>query len=455
MTKRKEQKDYQQMPVLNHNASGIDVGSREHYVAIGQGKEHVKKFGVYTADITALCLWLKACGITTVALESTGSYWKNLFIMLQQHGLNPILVNGSFTKNLKGRKTDVLDCQFIQRMHTLGLLPDSFQPDDFTGSLRNITRHRSTLLSQVADNTKRIQQSLRLMNIRLDVAVSDITGKSGMSIIKAIIKGETNAASLAALCNVNIKKSKDEITLALTGFYRQDYLFQLKQLMNTFDFLLQQIKEADKEMQDMLNKHLTDTQKNDLVFDKKKKDKKKVQKNAPAFDVELKSFQLFSGVNLMDIPGISYSTTLQVMSEVGESISKFSSAKAFSSWLRLSPNKKITGGKVIGNSIRHGANVLSIALRNAANTVGNMKKDIPIVRFFKRLAFKYGRAAAITATARKLAVIIWNMITKQEAFKAPSTQAYEERIRKATLKNIQRKIAHLKLKPEELQFVTV
>ena len=277
MTKQKE-KSFEKMPVLNLHAAGIDVGSREHYVAIGQGKEHVKKFGVYTSDLQALCLWLVALGITTVALESTGSYWKNLFIMLQQHGLNPILVNGSFTKNLKGRKTDVLDCQFIQRMHTLGLLPDSFQPDDFTGQLRNIVRHRSSLIALSADNTKRIAQSLRLMNIRLDVAVSDITGKSGMTIIKAIIAGERDATTLAHLCDVNVKKPKEEIALALNGFYRNDYLFQLKQLMNTYEFLQQQILESDKELNEMLDKHLNNSKKNDLVFDQKKKTRREFKR---------------------------------------------------------------------------------------------------------------------------------------------------------------------------------
>jgi transposase len=455
MTKRKEEKDYTQMPVLNYRTAGIDVGSREHYVAIGQGREHVKKFGVYTSDLQALCLWLRKCGITTVALESTGSYWKNLFVMLQQHGLNPILVNGSFTKNLKGRKTDVLDCQFIQRMHTLGLLPDSFQPDDFTGQLRNIVRHRSSLLSQAADNVKRIAQCLRLMNIRLDVAVSDITGKSGRSIINAIIMGERDAATLAQLCDVNVKKSKKEIAEALNGFYRSDYLFQLKQLMDIYDFLQKQIQQADTELNAMLDKHLQDTNKNDLAFEQNKRDKKRVQKNAPAFDVDRKSFQLFDGVNLMDVPGISYSTVLIIMSEVGESILKFSSAKAFANWLRLTPNKKITGGKVIGNSIRHGANVLSVGLRNAANTIGNMKKDIPLVQFFKRLAFKYGRAAAITATARKLAVIIWNMITKVQPYKQPSMEVYDNRIRLIALKNIQRKISALKIKADDLYFANV
>ena len=269
MTKTKEQQ-YEQMPVLNLNAAGIDVGSREHYVAIGQGREHIKKFGVYTSDLLDLCQWLIANGVTTVALESTGSYWKNLFIMLQQQGLNPILVNGAFTKNLKGRKTDVLDCQFIQRMHTLGLLPDSFQPDDFTEQMRTLTRHRTSLISQGADYSKRIQQSLRLMNVRLDVALTDPMGVSGQRIIKAIIAGERNAETLAQLCDGTLKKSKQEIALALNGFYRQDYLFLIKQLFSTYQYIEQQIAEVDKELNEMLDKHLNDTGKNDLTFDKKK-----------------------------------------------------------------------------------------------------------------------------------------------------------------------------------------
>ena len=453
-SKTNKVQEFEQMPVLNLHAAGIDVGSREHYVAIGQGKVHVRTFGVYTADLVELCEWLRDNGVTTVAMESTGSYWKNLFILLQEYGLNPILVNGAFTKNLKGRKTDVLDCQFIQQMHTLGLLPDSFQPDDFTGQLRNLARHRSGILTQTADNTKRMQQSLRLMNIRLDVAVTDITGKTGMNIIKAILAGERDAQKLADLCEKTVKKPKEEVARALNGFYRQDYLFQLKQLFGTYEFLQQQILEVDKELNAMLDQHLKETNKNDLAFQKDPLNKKKQQKNSPKFDIEKQSFQLFNGVDLIQVPGISYSTMLTYISEVGLDIYKFSSAKAFSSWLRLAPNKKITGGKVIGNSIRHGANTLSIALRTAANSIGNMTSDIPITRFFKRLAFKYGRAAAITATARKLAVIIWNMITKQQPYMQPSTEIYDERIRKMTLKNIQRKITVLKISADDLSFVT-
>ena len=450
--KKAKEKSFEKMPVLNAYAAGIDVGSREHYVAIGQGKEHVRKFGVYTEDLSELCKWLQSKGITTVALESTGSYWKNLFIMLQQHGLNPILVNGSFTKNLRGRKTDMLDCQFIQRMHSLGLLPDSFQPDDFTGQLRNLVRHRSSLISQAADYSKRIQQCLRQMNIRLDIAVSKISGRSGMDIIKAILDGEREAAKLSQLCFTTVKKSKEEIARALTGFYRDDYLFQLKQLVKSYEFLQDQIQEVDKELNIMLDKHLQKTGKNDLVFDQKK-NKKKLLPNNPRFGIDRMAFQLFNGVNLMEIPGISYGTVLTFVSEIGENILKFPSAKAFASWLRLTPNKKITGGKVIGNNIKRGVNIMSTALRNAANTVGNIKADVPIAKFFKRLAFRYGREAAISATARKLAVIIWNMVSKGQSYMPISNEKYDDRIRKITLINIQRKITKLKIQPDDLCFV--
>lgn len=453
MTKTKKQ-DYAKMPILHGQAAGIDVGSRQHYVAIGQGKEHVKTFGVYTEDLVALCTYLKEHSITTVALESTGSYWKNLFMLLQQHDLNPILVNGSFTKNLKGRKTDVLDCQFIQRMHTLGLLPDSFQPDDFTSQLKTLVRHRSNILAEIADNTKRVQQCLRYMNLRLDVAVSDTMGKSGQNIVQAIIDGERNAAALASLCDKNVKKSPQEITAALQGNYRHDYLIQLKQLHSTYGFFRKQLQEVDTALNDMLGEHLKQTNQTVHHLAQLKKNKKRVQKNDPKFDLDNKAYQLFNGVNLMEIPGISYGTVLVFMSEVGQGIEKFSSAKAFASWLRLAPNKKITGGKTIGNAIKQGSNNLANSLRSAANTIGNMKQDIPMVKFFKRLAFKYGRTAAITATARKLAVIIWNMTFKTLTYQPLNNEAYEKRIRALSLKNIQRKIYSLNIKPEDLRFVT-
>jgi len=208
------------MPVVNGNAAGIDVGSRSHYVAIGQGPEDVREFGCYTQYLHDLCKWLVDMQITTVALESTGSYWRSLFVLLQYYDLNPILVNGKFTKNVKGKKTDVLDCQWIQKLHTLGLLEGSFLPDLFTETLRQYCRHRQSLLEDSSSYIKKMQKALRLTNIRLDVVLRDITGVSGKAIIEAILAGERDPCRLSQLTHWNVKKSQEEIEAALTGDWR-------------------------------------------------------------------------------------------------------------------------------------------------------------------------------------------------------------------------------------------
>jgi transposase len=253
---------------------------------------------------------------------------------------------------------------------------------------------------------------------------------------------------------VKVQKSKDEIAQALTGFYRNDYLFQLRQHMSIWQFIQQQVKDVDQELNSLLEKHLQDSNKNDRNYIPHKNAQKKKQKNNPAFDIAKKSFQLFNGVDLIEVPGISHGTALTIISEMGENISMFPTAKSFCSWMRLTPNKKKSGRKVLSNKIKQGSNILSVALRSAANTIGLMKKEIPLTKFFKRLHFKYGRAAAITATARKLAVIIWNMITKCQSYQPLSNEVYDHRIRHLTLKNIQKKIIKLKIKQEDLQFAT-
>jgi len=221
------------MPVINENAAGIDIGGKSNYVAIGQSSDDVREFGVYTEDLNATAEWLVEEGITSVAMESTGTYWQQLFIILQEYGLETILVNGKFTKNVKGKKTDVLDCQHIQKLHTLGMLEGSFLPDNFTTSIRQYTRHRKNLFEDAKRYKLRMQKAMRLMNIRLDNAIKDITGKSGKSIITAILKGERDAKKLADLADWRVKKSKEEIAKALTGDWRDEYVFELKQ---SFEF---------------------------------------------------------------------------------------------------------------------------------------------------------------------------------------------------------------------------
>jgi len=241
------------MEVINPNAAGIDIGSRSHFVSVGQGTDDVREFGVYNKDLKAIADWLKANEIETVAMESTGTYWQSLFAVLQAEGFQVILCNGKFTKNIKGKKSDVQDCQWIQKLHTMGLLSGSFLPDEATEQLRTYCRHRSNLLEQAADTTRKMQKYLRLLNLRLDVVVNDICGLTGMKIIDAICKGEINPEKLASFRNGNCKKSEEEIAKALQTNGRNDYLFALKHEYQMYLNLQSKITECDAEIEKMLN----------------------------------------------------------------------------------------------------------------------------------------------------------------------------------------------------------
>jgi len=409
------QKKSVKMEVINPNAAGIDIGSRSHFVAIGQGTEDVREFGVYNEDLKEIANWLKENEIETVAMESTGTYWQSLFAVLQAEGLSVILCNGKFTKNIKGKKSDVQDCQWIQKLHTMGLLSGSFLPDEATEQLRTYCRHRANLLDQAADTTRKMQKYLRLLNLRLDVVVNDITGLTGMKIIDSICKGEVNSKKLASLRNGNCKKSEQEIAKALETNGRKDYLFTLNHEYKMYLNLQSKIIECDTEIEKMLNLQINnDDNKKQHHIDKKVH--KRINKNTPKnIDINLLSYQFFEGVDLLAIEGVSYSTVLTLMSEVGQGIHKFETAKQFASWLRLSPNNKISGGKVLSNKIPKGSNRLKIALRNAANAIGNLK-NTALSNFFARISHRKGRVSAISATARKLAVIIWNMIVKGQPY---------------------------------------
>ncbi|MCD6012705.1 MAG: family transposase [Flavipsychrobacter sp.] len=441
------------LPVVNPHAAGIDIGSRVHFVAVGQNSEDVKSFGCYTNDLVRLSRWLKSEGVTSVAMESTGSYWKGVFQQLQHDGFEVILVNGKHTHNVKGKKTDVLDCQWIQRLHSLGLLSGSFLPDEFTTELRQYARNREQLIEQAGAYATKMKQALRLMNIRLDVAIRDITGESGRAIVSAILQGQRDPAALASLANFRVKKSKQEIASSLEGNWREEYLFELRLSQELFDIFQQKIAECDKQIDQLLKKHLQEkaaASANTSVAIVKKK----INKNAPKLPLQQLSIQLTGGINLYEVEGVSDATVLAILSETGFDLSKFPTAKHFSSWMALSPNNKISGGKILSSHVAHHNNKLAQALRRAANAIGNMKTG-KLNQFFKRIAFKYGRMAAITATARKLSVIIWNMLTKKEPYRYEETTIYVAKLRRLQLKSIQRKIRALNIQQNELNFVNV
>lgn len=441
------------LDVVNKNAAGIDIGSRSHWVAVGQTDDLIKEFGVYNENLYELADWLKQYNIASVAMESTGNYWQNLHAVLISKGFEVTLCNGKFTKNIKGKKTDVKDCQWIQKLHSLGLLSGSFLPDEDTEILRTFTRHRHNLIKQAASTTKKMQKYLRLMNIRLDVVVKDVVGLTGLKIIRAIALGETDPKKLASLRHYNCRKSEEEIAKALHSNDRKDFIYALKDELDTYDFTQNKIKECDNQIAEKLDDIIgKDPEKQEHHIEKKSY--KRINKNTPKnIDINLKSYQIFKGTDLLAIEGMSYNTVLTIMSEIGyDGIKKFKTAKHFTSWLRLAPNNKVSGGKVLSSKIGKGSSRLKIALRNAANAIGNLKDSTPLRDFFHRISFRKGRVSAITATARKLAVIIWNMVTKGIPYQNPEGYLYLDQKRKLGLvKRIRKQIDKFGLTNDDLQ----
>jgi transposase len=430
------------MKIVNDRAAGVDVGSRSHMVAVDQEAAHVKEFGVYTSDHELLVKYLQENRILTVAMESTGSYWQTLFTALQKAGFEVVLVNARYIKNVKGKKTDVIDCLWIQKLHSLGLLQGSFLLSHQLQTLRTYYQHRQYLIEQTSKYINKMQKALRLMNIRLDVAINDITGKSGRAILDAILNGERDAQQLVLLVNAGVKKSREEIIRSLQGEWRDDLLFELKSCLWLFDTYERQIVECDKKMYSALNQSLPD-----LPEQKLKKIRKQNNKHSPAFNVRHLALATLK-TDLFEIPGVSHNTVLCLLSNMGNDINKFATAKQFASWLRLVPNNKVSGGKVISTHTPKGKNRLALAFRQAANSVGNQKNH-PLEPFFKKIAYRKGRPAAITATARKLSVITWNMIIKRQAYKEANNQIDPHELKQRKLKAIRSSLIRLDLNEQE------
>lgn len=439
------------MELINPTAAGIDVGSRSHYVAINQNKDDVREFGVYAEDLQNLVDWLLEHNINSVAMESTGSYWQNLYTALITHHIEVLLTNGKFTKNIQNKKTDVMDCIWIQKLHSIGLLKSSFLPDLTTEQLRTLCRNRQNLIQAAAKCSKRMSQNLRLMNLRLDVVVKDITGLTGLKIIDAICHGQSEGKKLAALRHYNCKKSEEEIAKALQSNNRKDFLFVLQQEYQRYQFIQAQIKQCDEQIKIHIDSFINaDETKKSLYTDSKIH--KRVNKNTPKnIDLNLIAYQYFDGIDLYAIEGFSHGTVLTLISELGpEGIKSFPTAKQFASWLRLSPNNKISGGKVLSSRTPKGSNRLKIALRQSANAIGNLK-DTHLSNFFRRIAFRKGRTSAISATARKLAVILWKMINYHQQYNPPTIYEYLDQKRKRKVRELQKQLAILDNKLEQLK----
>jgi len=424
---------------INFNAAGIDIGSESHYVAVPEGRDpegkDVRSFGTFTSDLYAIADWLTQCRIDTIALESTGVYWIPLFEILESKGFDVKLVNPRFIKNVPGRKTDVVDCQWIRQLHSYGLLTGSFRPDDQICILRSYLRQRALLVSYASHHIQHIQKALEQMNVKLNQVIRDITGTTGMSIIRAILAGERKPEKLAQLRNSRCKNDAKTIAKALHGNWRSEHLFALQQAVELFDFYQKQIADCDLKIE----QHLADFEdrSNGQPLNKSRK---ATGRNKLSFDARTHLFQM-TGVDLTNVDGLDSLTVLKVISEIGLDMNRWPTSKHFASWLGLSPGSKISGGKVLSAKTKKCASRAAHYLRLAAYSLHNSKTAIGA--FFRRKKAQLGPAKAITATAHKLARIIYNMLQKGTEYKDMGQDYYEQRYKNRVLQNLKRRAKQL------------
>lgn len=422
-----------ELHVLHPNAAGIDIGEAEHWVAVPPHRDPqpVRRFGTFSTDLHALADWLLACSVTTVSMESTGIYWIALFELLESRGLQVVLIDPRQAKRAPGRpKTDVLDCQWLQRLHTYGLLSGAFRPEEQVCVLRVYLRQRQMLISRAAEHIQHMQKALQQMNLKLTQVVSDITGVTGMSIIKAILAGERDRLKLAQLRDPRCKHSEADIAKALEGTWRAEHLFALRQALELYEVYQQQRLECDREIEAHLHTFADQSDGQPLPRASKTK---KPKANAPSFDARTLLYQM-TGVDLTAIEGIEASTALVILSEIGTDMSRWPSVKQFSSWLGLSPQHRISGGRVLSRRVRPGAQRAALALRLAANSLHRSQSALGA--FFRRIKARHGTPKAITATAHKLARLIYSLLKHGTVYVQQEMQTYEAQYVERKVKRI-------------------
>jgi transposase len=441
---RKIQAEDLSLAVVHPNAAGIDIGNESHYVAVPSDRDEqpVRRFGCTTAELKAMAAWLQQCGIGTVALQSTGVYWIAVCDILEAAGLEVYLVNARETKNLPGRKTDVQESQWLMKLHTYGLLRNSFRPSQEIRTMRTYWRQRQDLVRSAGRHIQRMQKALTQMNIQLANVLSDISGKSGQAIIQAILQGERDPYELAALCNYNVKASEEEIARSLEGNWQQDLLFLLQQEQEGYEFCQKQTAECDARLQHYLTQRNDRSAGTSLPEEKRKKREHKNKKNHPQFDLREQLFRT-TGTDLTQIDGIDVLTAMTVLSEAGWDMSKWPSEDHFVSWLRLSPDNRVSGDRVIGKGRMPTNNRLNVTLRMAA--ISLRKSDSYLGAQFRRLRRRLDAAVAVKAMAAKLARLIYRMLRYGMQFVDKGAEVYEAAHR-------QREIHYLRCKAATLGF---
>jgi transposase len=429
---------------INPNAAGIDCGAERHYVAVPSDRDPtpVRAFATFTPDLQRLAEWVQACGITTIAIESTGVYWIPLYDMLEARGLEVVLVNAHHVRNAPGRKTDVLDCQWLQELHSVGLLRGSFRPEAAITALRAYLRHRETLVQSAATHVQRMQKALIEMNLQLPVVLSDITGVTGLSIIREIVAGQTDPQALARHRDPRCQASAAEITAALTGHYRPEHLFVLQQNLELFDAYQRQLAGCDAAIEAQMQTLSRDAAPPAAPLPPSRT-LRAPRRNEPRFDVRTPLHRL-TGVDLTQIDAIGPYNALQLISEIGTDMSRWPTEKHFTAWLTLAPRNKISGGRLLSSRTQPSASRAANILRMAAMSLGHT--ETALGAFYRRLAYRIGKAKAITATARKLAILVYRTLKDGLVYCDPGASAYDAQHRAHVLRRLGQRAARLGLR---------
>jgi transposase len=438
------------LEVVHPHAAGIDIGNQSHFVAVAPGRDPrpVQEFGSWTSDLKRMAAWLKGCEVTTVAMQSTGVYWIAVYEVLEKEGFDVYLVNARGTKNLPGRKSDVQECEWVRRLHTFGLLRKSYRPPEAIRSVRTLWRLRDRLVKEAGRAIQHVQKALTTMNVQLANAISDISGVTGMVIVRAILSGQRDPRELAKLRDPRIQASEEEIAHSLEGNWQADVLFEMQQVVEGYDFYRKQIAACDEELQKYLmelptrqpvggGRPTTAPQKT-AKQRKKLQAKRKAKDNRPAFDLGAELERLM-GVDLRIIDGIDLMTVQVVYSEIGPDLSAWPTEGHFTSWLELSPRQDVSGGKVIRKEKRQVKNRVANALRNAAQTL--TRSDSYLGARYRQLRARLGGLKANKAMARYLACLIYRLLTKGAAWVDRGAAYYESKREERELQALQRKAA--------------
>lgn len=430
---------------IHMNAAGIDVGSRSHWVAVPADRDAdpVREFRSFTTSLHELVDWLASCGIETVAMESTGVYWIPLYEILEARGIEVLLVNAHHIKSVPGRKSDLLDCQWIQQLHTFGLLRGSFRPEARIVALRSLMRHRDQLVAEAASYIQRMQKAMIQMNLQLHTVLTDVTGVTGLAIVRDIIAGETDPKVLARHRNPRCKASEEEIAASLTGHYRAEHVFVLRQTLEIYDLLHSTMQRCDVEIEEILGTLESACDPPDRELGPPRKGRRSRQGNEPRFEIRSPLYRLCGGVDLSVLPGLKPYGALKLISEIGTDMSRWKTEKHFTSWLTLAPRNRISGGKLLSSRTPPSANRAAKILRIAAMSIG--RSDHALGAFYRRLAARVGKPSAITATARKLALLVYRMLKDRLNYEEMSSADYDQTQSARILRGLRRRAMSLGL----------